>query len=116
MNPPNGPQPISITAPGGAGSRSRTNGQTAASHRSSEVTRHSLRPPGDSQPAPGAVIPSVVVAAHRLPASEPSAGPRRGGDEDKGLRLAGFFVMCSFALAGRRGPARREEMTMTSNK
>ena len=32
-----------------------------------------------------------LVAAHRLPASEPPAGPRRGGDEDKGLRLAGSF-------------------------
>jgi len=62
------------------------------------------------------VVPSVVVAAHRLPASEPPAGPRRGGNEDKGLRLAGFFVMCSLALAGRRGPTRREEMIMTSNK
>jgi len=26
----------------------------------------------------------TAVAAHRLPASEPSAGPRRDGNEDKG--------------------------------
>jgi len=29
-----------------------------------------------------------AVAARSLPASELSAGPRRGGDEDKGHRLA----------------------------
>jgi hypothetical protein len=33
----------------------------------------------------------LAVAAHRLPASELLAGPRRSGEEDKGLRLAGFF-------------------------
>jgi hypothetical protein len=61
------------------------------------------------------VLASVSVAAHRLPASELPTGPRHGGHEDKGLRLACVFVM-SFAQASRRGPARREEMIMTRNK
>jgi hypothetical protein len=30
------------------------------------------------------VLMLLLVAAHSLPASEPPAGPRRGGDEDKG--------------------------------
>jgi hypothetical protein len=61
------------------------------------------------------VLASAAVAAHRLPASELPAGPRHGGHEDKGLRLACVFVM-SFAQASRRGPTRREEMIMTRNK
>src|SRR6266700_4227834 len=36
--PPSGPQPISTTRAGTAGSQARTNGQFAASQRSSEVT------------------------------------------------------------------------------
>ena len=32
-----------------------------------------------------------VEAAHSLPASELLTGPRRGGDEDKGPRLACIF-------------------------
>ena len=36
--PPSGPQPISTTLAGAAGSEARTNGQTAASQRSSGVT------------------------------------------------------------------------------
>src|SRR5450755_3656165 len=50
-------------------------------------------------------------------------GPRRGGDEDKGLRLAVFspgheprYTVRSFILASRRGQSRREEMIMTQNK
>ena len=39
--------------PPGPGSRSRTNGQAAASHRSSELIRHSLRPPRVSPGWPG---------------------------------------------------------------
>src|SRR2546421_1042898 len=36
--PPSGPQPISTTRAGAAGSEARTNGQTAASQRSSGIT------------------------------------------------------------------------------
>ena len=61
------------------------------------------------------VLASGPVAAHRLPASELPTGPRHGGHEDKGPRLACVFVM-SFAQASRRGPTRREEMIMTRNK
>jgi hypothetical protein len=41
--PPSGPQPISTTRAGAAGSEARTNSHTAASQRSSGVTGQSLR-------------------------------------------------------------------------
>jgi hypothetical protein len=61
--------------------------------------RTSYRSPGRSAPrtssrrcghdiscaAREAVLQSFAVAAHSLPASELPTGPRRGGDEDKGL-------------------------------
>jgi hypothetical protein len=53
---------------------------------------------------------------HSLPASELSAGPRRGSDEDKGLRLACLSLIRSYPWAGRRGQPRREELIMTRNK
>ena len=60
----------------------------------------------------------LVVAAHSLPASEPPAGPRRGGDEDKGLGLAVHYspLVRSPTLASSRGQPRQEEMIMTQDK
>jgi pimeloyl-ACP methyl ester carboxylesterase len=56
--------------------------------------------------------PAVVAAAHHRPASEPPAGPCRGGDEDKGPRLAGLLLdhrarVRSGRIAGRCAVRRR---------
>lgn len=62
------------------------------------------------------LLASAPVAAHSLPASELPAGPRRGSDEDKGLRLAVQPSRQVSTLAGRRGQSGLGKMIMTSNK
>jgi len=59
------------------------------------------------------MLESASVAAHRLPASELPTGPRRGGDEDKGLGLAFRLVM---RLGGQTRADPPGKKPMTSDK
>src|SRR5215470_170154 len=65
--PPSGPQPTSSTRAGAAGSESRTNGQAAASQRSSGVMTPQITPPPAPQPQASKSRPGLPRCARRRP-------------------------------------------------
>src|SRR5215469_746992 len=100
-NPPSGPQPISATRAGAAGSDLCTNGHTVASHRSSDVTLTERTPPpkaaqpGDHtrvvRPALGHKGAQRQVRQPRIPALGGicHAAPRVGRTERRFAFVAG---------------------------
>src|ERR1022692_434844 len=63
-----------------------------------------------------ALVSSMAVAVHSLPASEPPAGPRRRWQRGQGSPTRVHRPVRSCIQAGRRGQTRREDMIMTQDK